>query len=93
MQTASGTLLIHPFEENDPRGKPPGFDKLQVDRGGQRREHGLAASQDDREDIQTVFIDQPKPHEGRRQVGAPYAHVIAGLRFEPVDLCGDISLK
>ncbi len=41
--------------------------------------------------VERVFIDQAELHEGESDLGAGDAHIPAGLRFELLDLFGDVA--
>lgn len=54
------------------------------------RKHRLAAPKNNWVDIETIFIDQAELDERRSELRTADTHVFAGLRFQPVDLLGDI---
>src|SRR3990170_1111058 len=77
-------------KQNDPGTELTCFSEPQVDLVVQRREHWRAAPQDDRMDVELVFIDQAELHEGRGDVGTAEPEVLAGLLFQLRDLFGDV---
>ena len=77
-------------EKDDAGAEAAGLDELQAQPGGGGCEHRLAAAQDDRVDVEPVFIDQPELGEAPRQLCAADAHITAGLRFQAVYLLGEV---
>src|SRR5262245_62904776 len=73
-------------QEHRPGRECVGLDRLESDSALNLRERSLAGTQEDRDVVEAVFVDQAGGCQGRGEDEAPDAYrPAAGLRFEPCD--------